>query len=95
MRLDDSGYKKIQFADSWPGQRRALLQEIDALRAELAGAEERGRQAILSYLDAWERDHNPALDANTTMRDAIAFVREELDHVRTGAAAPDGGDSGV
>ncbi len=67
-------------------QRRILLawaQRQGRLHKEaIAAAEARGAREVVervcSSLDEWAEDDNPALDTETTMRDAIAAVCEHI-----------------
>lgn len=70
-----------------------LLDEVVALRAELAGAEERGRQNERAAVAAWmplqmERFDDEAGYAIETLAADIA----DGDHVRAGTTPPDAGD---
>jgi hypothetical protein len=85
----------------------ALLEELAAVRAELAAAEQRGREAIASWLrddggDVFIREYNrdvpgykPSLgEAMDWGCAALAAAVERGDHLQaTGAAEVDGGDS--
>jgi hypothetical protein len=98
VRLDDAGYKEVHFPESWVYQRRGLLQEIDALRAELAGAEERGRRRDIADVVAYLRTAADNCAPTSWGRFAANAFRQSADrisrgdHVRTGTTPPDAGE---
>jgi hypothetical protein len=70
---------------------RALLAEIDALRAELAGAEERGRMLEREDVVAYLRS---TTNGTRACREWVAFDVANGAHAGTGTTPPDAGDSG-
>lgn len=73
---------------------RDLLQEIDALRAELAGAEERGYKRCQADVIDWLHHRVNGNERDEARDCKLAAWIERGDHVRTGATAADGGTAG-